>query len=422
VIDCYTRRTFLGRGAAVAAGLVALPALDTGFGPTVANAHNVSGNAARARELYAAMQKNFYLSDSKLYLETSPRARSNPYAYVWPFYEALAGTIDLLGIGAVGKSDVDDRLVGLAKYYRGTGSGYDSYPRSSFGAGGDRYYDDNAWVARAFIQLHRMGVQSSPSALGSAQDTFRFLETGWADDRPGGVYWVKDGGWNFDRGTGPTGGFAKVALHLSELEADGVQKATHLDWGVRAYDWVTANLLTKPGQGQYAGRLYWDKILGDNTIDTRYWSYNQGVMIGAGVLLYRLTADDPNDPTKKRKYLDQAVTTADAAIAYYDSVGWYTQPVIFNSLFFRNLLLLCGEIAKLAPADPARARYATYLGAAQSFANRVWDDPKVHNQQKHLIKFEERTSAFKLREQAAMVQLFACLAWTDAKNDLSLLA
>ena len=39
-----------------------------------------------------------------------------------------------------------------------------------------------------------------------------------------------------------------------------------------------------------------------------------------------------------------------------------------------------------------------------------------------MIKFEERTSAFKLREQAGMVQIYACLAWADAGKDLKLLA
>jgi hypothetical protein len=174
-------------------------------------------------ELYAAMQANYYLGavQGSLYNETSPRARSNPYAYLWPFYEAMAGTIDLFGIGAVAKTEVDDRLVGLAKYARGPQAGYDSYPRSPYGNGGDRYYDDNAWIARALIQLHRLDGQAFPAALNGARDVYTFLDaTGWANDRGGGMYWVTDGGWNFDRGTGPTGGFAKVALHLADLETN----------------------------------------------------------------------------------------------------------------------------------------------------------------------------------------------------------
>jgi hypothetical protein len=259
------------------------------------------------------------------------------------------------------------------------------------------------------IQLHRLHGQAFPSALNGAKDIYTFLDTtGWANDRGGGMYWVTDGGWNFDRGTGPTGGFAKVALHLADLEADGTKQAAYLNRGIQAYEWVNANLLTK--QGEYAGKLYWDKILGNGSLDTRYWSYTQGVMIGAGALLARLV------PAQAEQYRSQAIATADAAIAYYKNVSWYTQPVIFNSLFFRNLLLLCGELTS------AHEKYASYVGAAQEFADAVWANTRIHNKQKHMIKFEERTSAFKLREQAGMVQIYACLAWADAGKDLKLLS
>jgi rhamnogalacturonyl hydrolase YesR len=212
------------------------------------------------------------------------------------------------------------------------------------------------------------------------------------------MFWVQEGaaaGWNRDRGTGPTGGAAKLALNLYELTG----QASYRDWGKRAYDWVNANLLTKTGE--FAGKLYWDKIRGDGSLDTAYWSYNQGVMIGAGVLLHRITGDPA--------YLDQAVRTADAALDYYGNrVGWYSQPVIFNVLFFRNLLMLYALNGNL-----------TYLNAVQGFADKVWNDPKVHNQQKHLIKFEEWTSAYKLREQAAMVQIYAGLAWDPSRSNRS---
>jgi Glycosyl hydrolase family 76 len=405
-----SRRAFIARSAGLAAGAATLSLVGSGVqaavGPAVASAHNVSGNKARAGELYTAMQSNYYLgaAQGSLYNETSPRAKSNPYAYLWPFYEAMAGTIDLYGVGALAAGDLNDRLVGLSRYARGPQAGYDSYPRSPYGAGGDRYDDDNAWVARAFIQLHRMNALSS--ALSSAQDVFAFLyQTGWVGD--GSMYWVTDGHWNFDRGTGPTGGFAKVALHLSELVSDSTQKTNYLDLGTQSYNWVNTNLLAK--QGDYAGKLYWDKINGDGSLDTRFWSYNQGVMIGAAVLSARLASDT----TQKARYVNQAVATADAAIAYYNSVGWYSQPVIFNSLFFRNLLMLYA-------VDPRS--YDRFRQAAQTFADNVWNDPKIHNMQKHMIKFDPTTSVYKLREQAGMVQIYACLAWVDAGKDLKLLS
>jgi hypothetical protein len=122
-------------------------------------------------------------------------------------------------------------------------------------------------------------------------------------------------------------------------------------------------------------------------------------MIGAGVLLARVTRDTT--------YRDQAVVNADGALAYFKG-NWYSQPVIFNVLFFRNLLLLCDAIKS---SDPTR--YSSYLAAVQSFADQVWNDKSIHNMQTNLIKFDPSSSTYKLREQAAMVQIYACLAWSS---------
>ena len=68
--------------------------------------------------------------------------------------------------------------------------------------------------------------------------------------------------------------------------------------------------------------------------------------------------------------------------------------------------------------DPAK--YAYGYTETKAFADRVWNDTNIHNKQKHLIKFDARTSAYKLREQAAMVQIYASLAWP--KSELGKLA
>jgi Glycosyl hydrolase family 76 len=390
---------------------------------TVASAHNVAANVDRAVELYNAMQKNFYQPDSKLYLETRPQRNGNQYAYLWPFYEAMAGTVDLAGIPSVGTNytgpsgAVQGRLSALKVYYRGWNaasitydrSGYDSYPRSPYGAGGDRYNDDNAWIGRTFIQVHRLfgdtyRLAGGLTPLQGAVDIFQFLQASWHASPPypsypnaGGVFWIRSD-WDRrpdrDRGTGATGGYAKLALHLHTLTGD----TSYLAAARQAYDWTRMNLYR-------TDNVYADKILPDGTTDWGVWSYNQGVMVGAGVLMYRATND--------AAFLQQAVTTADASIAYFNTFGWYHQPVIFNALFFRNLLLLYA----VSPSS-----YARFRQAAQDFANKVWTDKSVHNMQSHLIRFDPTTSVFKLREQAGMVQIFASLAWADAGNNLALLS
>jgi predicted alpha-1,6-mannanase (GH76 family) len=249
-------------------------------------------------------------------------------------------------------------------------------------------------------------LTSGSTPLQGAVDVYRFLEGSWhtsppypAYPKPGGVFWIRsdsDRRPDRDRGAGATGSFAKLALHLRELTGD----AAYLDAAKRAYEWTRTYLYRTDD-------VYADKVLPDGSIDWGVWSYNQGVMIGAGALLYRATSD--------ATYRQQAMTTADAAIAYFNRFGWYGQPVIFNALFFRNLLLLCGILSP----DDAKAK--SYREAAQTFADNVWNDAKIHNMQKHMIKFDPSTSAYKLREQAGMVQIFACLAWADAGKDLMLL-
>jgi hypothetical protein len=80
----HRRRAFIARSARLAAGAATLSLVGSGVqaavGPAVASAHNVSGNQARAGELYSAMQTNYYLGTAQgsLYNETSPRAKEQP--------------------------------------------------------------------------------------------------------------------------------------------------------------------------------------------------------------------------------------------------------------------------------------------------------------------------------------------------------
>ena len=78
---------------------------------------------------------------------------------------------------------------------------------------------------------------------------------------------------------GSTGGAAKLAAHIFDMT--GRTDLVTLAWAKQMYDWVRTNLLS-PENG-----LYWDKFLvPDGSIDETQWIYNQGIMIGASVLLH----------------------------------------------------------------------------------------------------------------------------------------
>ncbi len=156
--------------------LVATNSLGTSYGAdqtftTQTPTSTQQEDADHAIAAYAAMQQYFYAPNvypgdtSSLYAEDYPQSEGgNRYSYLWPFSRALVGTITLAGIppsvdgGLDYQADVNDRLTGLSHYWDGAASppGYDSYVTAPFGGGGDKYYDDQAWVGLALAQDYRL--------------------------------------------------------------------------------------------------------------------------------------------------------------------------------------------------------------------------------------------------------------------------
>lgn len=159
-------------------------------------------------------------------------------------------------------------------------------------------------------------------------------------------------------------------------------RSYYLEWSKRIYDWTNQALLAPNG-------LYWDNIDPHGTIEKTQWSYNQGTMIGASVLLYRATGD--------AAYLAQAERIAHAALALYGvDDRYFTQHPAFNAIFFKNLLLL-----DAVRPDPA------YRQAMQTYADAVWDRTRDPNT--GLFVFVPGQPAM-LLENAAIVQIYATLA------------
>jgi hypothetical protein len=132
--------------------------------------------------------------------------------------------------------------------------------------------------------------------------------------------------------------------------------------------------------------LYWDHIDLVGKVDTAQWSYNQGSVIAADVLLYRTTGD--------RSVLARAEGLADASIAYFNSRWKHDEPPEFAALFFRGLL-------GLADTDGR----ADYVAAAERYADDSWSterDPHTG-----LFRYSGKAD---LLQQAGLVQLYAALA------------
>ena len=165
--------------------------------------------ADRAVAAHAALEAIFAMERRPgLYCE-SGRFRGSAYAYLWPFSRAAAAVLDLVELGAVPAERADRVLTaGLDCYLRGSVEhpAYDSAVRPPLGRGGDRFYDDNAWIGLDLVRQHH--VTGHPRALERARQIFGFLASGWVGDPslplPGGVAWMESAA-NDDRSTVSTG-------------------------------------------------------------------------------------------------------------------------------------------------------------------------------------------------------------------------
>lgn len=126
------------------------------------------------------------------------------------------------------------------------------------------------------------------------------------------------------------------------------------------------------------------------------------MVIGANVLRYQLnTAANGN-------YLSNAAAIASSALSYYGN--FETQPPSFNSMLFQNLLMLHPYASS--------ALQSSILQAMQSYADWTWNNRSARNPQTNLFYFNDAGSpaygnqAAQLRDQGAMTQLFALLAWS----------
>ena len=135
-----------------------------------------------------------------------------------------------------------------------------------------------------------------------------------------GVFWEDVAG--SQRNTTANAANAEAGLELYQLTKD----STDLSWATRMYQWVDTCLASSDG-------LYYDHVNPGGSVNTTIWSYNQGTMIGAGVLLYQITA--------KASYLTAAEQTATAAVSYFGTgTTLQNQGPAFNAIYFRDLFVL----------------------------------------------------------------------------------
>jgi hypothetical protein len=261
-----------------------------------------------------------------------------PLANTWSAFCTLASLPERDGVRVVLPLLLDT----LPAYHRdgaavltGRGPiGFESAVVPPLGRGGDTYFDDNAWLGLALMRHQE--ICHDDISLRLAERLFRFIVTGWsADDEwalPGGIRW-KANPSSTSRNTCANGPAATLGALLHQLTGD----PTTLEWAVRIYRWTRAALLRDDD-------LYADRIDPDGTVIPDLWTYNQGCMVGAGVLLAEATGDP--------MFLADARSTAMVALERFVLDDLVRNGAAFNAVYFRNLFLLPSGSASDTSSSP----------------------------------------------------------------------
>jgi predicted alpha-1,6-mannanase (GH76 family) len=162
------------------------------------------------------------------------------------------------------------------------------------------------------------------------------------------------------------------------------------------YAWVNATLDAGSAAGAPATGLFFDKLRGDGTIDETLWTYNQGSMVGANVLLARQPT--PAGRAPPAAYLERAEAIAAKALRHYDGT-YESRPAAFNAILFRNLLQLHAATADAGLREAIR-------GAMSAYAEAAWVTRRDRRD-----RFRFGRGGPTLLDQSAMVQVYALLAW-----------
>jgi predicted alpha-1,6-mannanase (GH76 family) len=139
------------------------------------------------------------------------------------------------------------------------------------------WYDDMEWMALALLRL--WDTTKNPIYNEQVLLLWDDIKTAWNNQMGGGMAWKKD---QLDyKNTPANAPAAIVAFRLYQR----FHREEDLDWGNKILNWNIMNL-TDPVTG-----IVWDGLnrQGDGKIDYDWnYTYNQGVVIGALVELYRI--------------------------------------------------------------------------------------------------------------------------------------
>jgi predicted alpha-1,6-mannanase (GH76 family) len=264
------------------------------------------------------------------------------------------------------------------------------------------YDDDEGWWALALIDAY--DLTGTQSYLTMAETVFANIAAEWDTTTcGGGVWWEKpSSGVTEYKNAIANELFLTVAAKLAN-RTTGTASAGYLSWAQEEWTWFKASGMINSqnliNDGLTAGTGTTCINNGKTT-----WTYNQGVILGGLVELYK--ADQ--DPA----LLPQAEAIADATIAnLITPSGVLTEWTIsgtdapqFKGVFMRNLMALYSALPSTS------AQIAQYKAFAETNANSIWTSDQATGYEFGALWQGPFDSADATRQSSALDALVAAAA------------
>jgi len=279
--------------------------------PGAALAGEPNPYASRAREVTEHIQRTFFDPRSGVYLKSLTIQKPD---YIW------LQSVMFSNLVAAARSNPKTYRPVLDKYFVALDGYWDREVKipgyeaaSTRGNGNDKYYDDNAWMVITLLEAYE--TNRNPRYLTRANQTLKFVLSGWDDQAGGGIWWHqahKDGTKNACS-NGPA---AVGCLRLAKYH-EGSAAATYVDQARKIVEWMVGKLQADDG-------LFGDRIVvATGEVKRGKLTYNSALMLRAMLGLYRATGE--------KKYLDQAKRIGKAADSFLDGyTGVYSDAVRYS--------------------------------------------------------------------------------------------
>ncbi len=248
--------------------------------------------AERAREVTEYIQKNYFDPQSGVYFKSMTVRKPD---YVW------LQSVMFSNLVAAARSEPDTYGPLLDRYFTALDAYWDSKveipgyePAPTRGNGNDKYYDDNAWLVITYLEAYE--TNRDPRYLKRADETLKFVLSGWDEEIGGGIWWHerhKDGTKNVCS-NGPA---AVGCLRLAKYREPDA--AALVDQAKKIVEWTVSALQANDG-------LFDDrKVVATGEVKRGKLTYNSALMLRALLGLYRATGN--------KDYLEQAQRIGKAA-------------------------------------------------------------------------------------------------------------